>query len=86
MEALLHRLALEQLVADLQDAIGVGLALDQTSEKFILPLQVLGLQEVNPQDSLCRHAEQRVRGSSSEIAVSDTSRPQEVRLIRCGIT
>lgn len=56
MEALLDRLALEQLVADLQDAVRVGLALDQPSQKFILPLQILSLQEVNPQDPLWRQA------------------------------
>lgn len=48
MKALLNRLAVEQLVADLQDAVGVRLALDQPSQKFILPLQILSLQEVNP--------------------------------------
>lgn len=52
MQAFLDCFALEQLVADLQDTIRVGLALDKASEKFILPFQVKGLQEVNPQDSL----------------------------------
>lgn len=48
MEALLDCLALKELVADLQDAVRVGLALDQAPEKFVLPLQVECLQEVNP--------------------------------------
>ena len=53
MQALLHRLALEQLVADLQDTVRVRLALDQTAQKCVLPFQILSLQEVNPQDPLC---------------------------------
>lgn len=37
MEALFNCFAVEQLVADLQDAVRVGLALDQPSQKVILP-------------------------------------------------
>lgn len=47
MEAFLDRLALEQLVADLQDTVRVGLALDQSTQKLILPFQIQSLQEVN---------------------------------------
>lgn len=78
MEALFDRLALEQLGADLQDAVRVRFAFDQPSQKFIFPFQILSLQKVNPQDSLQRHAEHSVKwgGGGSEIAASDTSRPQ----------
>lgn len=69
MEALLDRLALEELVADLQHAVRVRLALDQASEKFVLPFQVQGLQEVDPQDPLPEATPrvQRVRTESSRI-------------------
>ena len=77
MEALLHRFALEQLVANLHHAVRVRLALDQTSQKFILPFQILSLQEVDPQDSLRRRAESTaLTGSDSEIAACDTWRPR----------
>lgn len=77
MEALFDCFALEQLVADLQDAIGVRFALDQPTEKFIFPFQILSLQEMNPQDSLRRQADQSVKGDQLwHVAVFDTSRPQ----------
>lgn len=72
METLLHRLAVEELVADLQHAVRVRLALDQASEKFVLPFQVQGLQEVDPQDSLPETAPglELIRTESSRICQS----------------
>lgn len=72
MEALLDRLALKELVADLQHAVRVRLALDQASEKFVLPFQVEGLQEVNPQDPLSETTPrpQRILTESSRICPS----------------
>lgn len=52
MEALLDRLALEQLVTKLQHAVGVRFSLDQPPQELILPFQVQSLQEVDPQDPL----------------------------------
>lgn len=52
VEALLDRLALEQLVTDLQHAVRVGLPLDEPPQELILPFQVKSLQEVDPQDPL----------------------------------
>lgn len=85
MEALLDRLALEQLVADLQDAVRVGLALDQPAQKFILPLQILSLQEVNPQDPLWRHAE-RWEEWLWNSSVWHFEATMKSELIRCDIT
>lgn len=48
MEGLLYGFAVEELVADLQDTVGVRLAFNQSSQKLILPFQILSLQEVNP--------------------------------------
>lgn len=72
MEALLDRLALKELVADLQHAVRVRLALDQASEKLVLPFQVEGLQEVNPQDPLSETTArpQRILTESSRIFFS----------------
>lgn len=72
MEALLDRLALKELVADLQHAVRVRLALDQASEKLVLPFQVEGLQEVNPQDPLSETTArpQRILTESSRICPS----------------
>lgn len=52
VEALLDRLALEQLVTELQHAVRVRLSLDEAPQELILPFQVQSLQEVDPQDPL----------------------------------
>lgn len=52
VEALLDRLALEQLVTDLQHPVRVRLALYEPPQELILPFQVQSLQEVDPQDPL----------------------------------
>lgn len=48
IETFFYCFAVKQLVADLQDTVWVGLALDQPSQKVIFSFQILGLQEVNP--------------------------------------
>lgn len=81
IEALLHHLAVEDLVADLQDAVRVGLALDQPAQKRVLPFQILGLQEVDPQDSLWRRRHSTaLRGGDgdAEVAALDTSARESV--------
>lgn len=54
VEALLDRLALEQLVTDLQHAVRVRLSLYEPPQKLILPFQVQSLQEVDSEDPLQR--------------------------------
>jgi len=51
----------QQLVADLDDPVRVRLALDQTPQELVFPQQVLGLQEVDPQDPLGRHTHTHTR-------------------------
>lgn len=58
VQAVFDGLALEELVSNMEDAVGVRLPLDQATQEFILPFQVLSLQEVNPQDSLVTHTAQ----------------------------
>ena len=45
----------ELLGADLQDPVRVRLGLDQTPQELVLSLQVLGLQEVDPENPLRRY-------------------------------
>ena len=66
VERLLNGLAVEQLVADLQDTIRVRFSHDQPSQELVFALQILSLQEVNPQDPLGGHAEEDIQGSSSK--------------------
>ena len=45
----------ELLGADLQDPVWVRLGLDQTPQELVLPLQVLGLKEMDSQNPLQRY-------------------------------
>lgn len=48
--------ALEELSPDLDDSVRVRLAFDEPSEELVFTQQVLGLDEVDPQDALRRRA------------------------------
>lgn len=54
VEILTDDFALKELVPDLDDAIRVWLAFDQPFHVGVLTQQVLGLNEVDPQDALRR--------------------------------
>lgn len=54
VDGLVDNFALEELGPHLDDAVGVGLAFDQPSQELVFAQQVLGLDEVDPQDALRR--------------------------------
>lgn len=59
VDGLVDDLALEELGPDLDDSVRVGLAFDQSPEELVFTQQVLGLDEVDPQDALRRQTGNR---------------------------
>lgn len=68
MNGLVDDFALEELVPDLDDSVRVRLAFDEPAQELVFTQQVLGLQEVDPQDALMTrsHREQNMsRGGAN---------------------
>ncbi len=73
VDGLVDDFALKQLRTDLDDSIRVGLAFNQPSEELVFTQQVLGLDEVDPQDALMRDGEQREKNKSGPGQERDRS-------------
>lgn len=56
VDGLVDDFALEELSPDLDDSVRVWLAFDEPSQELVFTQQVLGLDEVDPQDPLRRRA------------------------------
>lgn len=56
--------ALEDMGPDLDEPVGVRLALDEPPEELVFAQQVLGLDEVDPQDALRSESGHSTSGSS----------------------
>lgn len=55
MQAVLNDLALEDMVANFNDAVRIRLPFNQTPQKFVLSQQVLCLQKMHSQNTLLMH-------------------------------
>lgn len=67
VDALVDDLALEGLRPDLDDPVRVRLPFDQTAQHLVLAQQVLGLDEVDPQDGLKVRTDHYVIGQCGRL-------------------